>query len=264
MPSPFPGMNPYIERPDVWNDFHDSFIPIAREVLAPQIRPRYYIRIEEHLYIHEPTADERFALGRPDLSVHRTPDTTAAPTNGGLVAAPAYVGMPIIVEEERLPYLEIRDRTNNEVVTVIELLSPSNKDPHTHRDQYRAKVSRILASKTNFIEIDLLRAFPKMPWSRLPACDYYAIVSRHADRVGDNPQAAIWPLGIRDPLPTIPIPLRAGESEATLDLQAILHRIYDAADYQLFLYSSDPEPPLRVADAVWAVQILYPPAPPTS
>jgi hypothetical protein len=62
-------------------------------------------------------------------------------------------------------------------------------------------------------------------------------------------------------LPTIPIPLRAGEVEPTVDLQAILHRIYDAAGYSMFLYAADPEPRLRAADAVWAAQILHPPAP---
>ena len=258
MPSPFPGMNPYIERPDVWNDFHDTFIPVLREVLAPQVRPNYYVRIEENLYIHEPTDGERFTLGRPDLSIHSRPRPTA--TAGGIaVAAPAYVGMPVVVEEERLPYLEIRDRAKHEVVTVIELLSPANKAT-SGRDQYLAKVQRILASRTNFVEIDLLRDHPKMPWDRLPECDYYALVSRHADRQGDKPQAAIWPLGIRDPLPTVPIPLRAGEAEPTVDLQAILHRIYDAAGYSMFLYEFEPEPPLPAADAVWAAQLLHPPA----
>src|SRR5438093_9304470 len=88
MPSPFPGMNPYIERPDVWKDFHDSFIPAAREVLIPQIQPRYFARIEEHLFIHEPSAKERFPLGRPDLSVH--PANGVGPPSGGIaVAAPA-------------------------------------------------------------------------------------------------------------------------------------------------------------------------------
>ena len=135
MPSPFPGMNPYLERPDVWNDFHDSFIPAAREALAPQLRPRYYVRIEEHLFIHEPPADERFPLGRPDLPVH--PTTGAAPPPGGGVAAaaPGSVGMPAIVEEERLPYLEIRDRAGNQTVTVVELLSPANKAAGPQRDQ---------------------------------------------------------------------------------------------------------------------------------
>lgn len=257
MPSPFPGMNPYIERPDVWNDFHDSFIPAAREMLVPQIRPRYYVRIEEHLFIHEPSAKERFALGRPDLSVHPSPGTTPAGTGGIVLAAPASVGLPVVVEEERLPFLEIRDRDRHEVVTVVELLSPANKATGAHRDQYLAKVQRVLASRTNFVEIDLLRAHPRMPWAGLPKCDYYAIVSRPADRRGDPPHASLWPLTLRDPLPTIPIPLRPGEPEPTLDLQAVLNRIYDAAGYQMFLYSSDPEPP-PCPDAVWAAQILHP------
>lgn len=258
MPSPFPGMNPYIERPDVWNDFHDTFIPAVREVLVPRLRPRYYVRIEEHLYIHEPSADERFPLGRPDLSLHASP--RAVSTTGGVaVVAPVSIGLPVIVEEERFPYLEIRDRQNNEVVTVVELLSPANKAGG--RDQYLAKVRRVLASKTNFVEIDLLRAHDKMPWDRLPACDYYAIVSRHTDRQGDDPHADLWPLGLRDPLPTIPIPLRPGEPEPTLDLQAMLHHIYDTADYERFLYEDDPEPRLSVADTVWASQLVHPEPP---
>ena len=257
MPSPFPGMNPYIERPDVWNDFHDTFIPALREALAPQVRPHYYVRIEENLYIHEPTADERFTLGRPDLSIYSGP--CAAPSGGTVAAAPAYVGMPVVVEEERLPYLEIRDRHKHEVVTVIELLSPANKTSEG-RDQYLAKVHRVLASKTNFVEIDLLRAHAKMPWNQLPECDYYALVSRYEDRCGEKPRAAVWPLKVRDSLPTIPIPLRPGEPEPTADLQAILHRIYDTADYAMFVYQADPEPPLRAADAVWAALLLNPPA----
>ena len=258
MPSPFPGMNPYIERPDVWNDFHDSFIPAARELLIPQVQPRYFVRIEEHLFIHEPPASERFALGRPDLSIHPAPDTSAGGAAGGVAVAPASVGMPVIVEEERLPYLEIRDRANNEIVTVIELLSPTNKTAGPYRDQYLAKVRRILASRSNFVEIDLLRGGPRMPWDRLPACDYYAIVSRYAARTTDDPKADLWPMRLRDPLQAVPIPLRAGEPEATLDLQATLHHIYDAAGYHMFLYQAEPEPALSPADAIWAAQILHP------
>ena len=101
-----------------------------------------------------------------------------------------------------------------------------------------------------------------MTWDRLPECNYYAIVSRHAARTSDDPQADLWPIRIRDKLPSIPVPLRPGEPEPTLDLQAIVHRIYDAAGYQMFLYQSDPEPPLSVADAAWAAQILQAPATP--
>ena len=237
MPSPFPGMNPYLERPDVWNDFHDSFIPALRAALAPQLRPHYYARIEENLYIHEPTAKERFPIVR------------------------SRIAMPVVVEEERLPYLEIRDRLNNEAVTVVELLSPSNK-ASSGRDQYLAKVRRILASRTNFVEIDLLRGHEKMPWDRLPACDYYALVSRYADRQNRDPRADFWPLGVRDPLPTIPVPLRPEEAEPTIDLQAMLHRVYDTGGFSMFLYAADPEPRLSAADAAWAAQLLRPPGAP--
>ncbi len=237
MPSPFPGMNPYIEQPAVWQDFHDSFIPLVRELLTAQVQPRYYVKIEEHLFIHELPAHERFPLGQPDASIHPVPQ---------------------LVEEERLSYLEIRERLNHEVVTIIELLSPTNKTIKANRAQYLGKVKRILASGTNFVEIDLLRGGPRIPWKALPRCDYYTIVSRGPNRKLNDPEADIWPIFLRNPLPEVPIPLRPGEIEPTLDLQAVLHRIYDAAGYALFIYASDPEPPLAPADAVWAVQLAHP------
>jgi hypothetical protein len=97
-----------------------------------------------------------------------------------------------------------------------------------------------------------------MPWQRLSPCDYYVIVSRREKRTGDDPRADCWPLQLRDTLPTFSIPLRAGDLEPTLDLQSIIHRIYDAAGYQYFIYESDPEPPLSADDAAWAAQILHP------
>lgn len=174
------------------------------------------------------------------------------------VASPASVGLPAVVEEERLPYLEIRDRARNDVVTVIEVLSPSNKAVGPNREQYLAKVHRVLASSTSLVEIDLLRAGPRMPWQRIPICDYCLIVSRPENRIGDDPRADCWPLRLRDPLPVITVPLRPGDREPTLDLQAMLHRIYDAAGYQLFIYDADPDPPLPEADAAWAEQVLRP------
>ena len=257
MPSPFPGMNPYLEQPAAWRDFHSRFIPAAAEVLGAQVLPRYYVKIEENVFIHEPAASERFPLGRPDLSVHRGVDH-AAPGATAVVAAPATVGMPVVVEEEQLPYLEIRDRLGHEVVTILELLSPANKTTGPNREQYLAKVNRVLASRTNFVEIDLLRGGPRMPWARLPVCDYYVIVSRATARRQDDPWADLWPIRLRGVLPPIPVPLRPGEPEPTLDLQAILHRLYDSAGYALFIYAGDPEPPLASADALWAVQLAYP------
>src|SRR5437588_7216363 len=76
MPSPFPGMNPYLEQEDVWQDFHQSFIPLVREVLSQQVRPAYLVKVEEYLFIHELPAEERRFLGRADRAVA---DSEAAP-----------------------------------------------------------------------------------------------------------------------------------------------------------------------------------------
>jgi hypothetical protein len=255
MPSPFPGMNPYLERAEVWKSFHHRFITAAAEALGGQLGPGYYVKIEEQVYIHERSADERRPLGHPDLSVHtRGPSPTA---RGGAVAAPAVAFVPAAVDEVRIPFLEVRDRRNRQVVTVVELLSPSNKYAGADRDQYWSKVRQVMATMTEFVEIDLLRGGPRMPWEGLPACDYYALVSRYVRR----PQVDVWPVRVRDRLPGIPIPLRPGEPEPTLDLQAVLHRVYDAARYDLHIYDGDPEPPLAPDDAAWARGLVTPTGP---
>ena len=257
MPSPFPGMNPYIEQPAVWQDFHTRFMSTAAEVIGAQIEPRYFVKIEEHLFVHERSANERRPFGRPDLSVLPADENVPAHSGGTTVAAPATVFTPDAVEEEVQRYLEIRDRQTREVITVIELLSPSNKDSKEGRQQYWNK-TRMLLSRTssNLVELDLLRGGPRMPWREMKECDYYALVSRASER----PRVAFWPIRLRDGLPTIPIPLRPDEQEPTLDLQALLHRIYDAGRYRLFIYDTDPEPPLSGADAIWAALLLNPPA----
>jgi hypothetical protein len=88
----------------------------------------------------------------------------------------------------------------------------------------------MLRSSAHLIEIDLLRGGPRMPVEGFPDCDYAIILSR----VEDRPQAGIWPVRLRDPLPNIPIPLRAGDRDAVLDLQAALHQVYDEACYELY------------------------------
>ena len=41
MPSPFPGMNPFLEQDDAWHDFHEKIIPMIAERLVVQVRPEY-------------------------------------------------------------------------------------------------------------------------------------------------------------------------------------------------------------------------------
>lgn len=98
----------------------------------------------------------------------------------------------------------------------------------------------------------MLRGGPRLPIEDLPSCDYYAMVSR----VEKRPSVNLWPIQLRDQLPTIPIPLRAPEADAHLNLQELLHHVYDAASYVDYLYLNLPRPPLDAEDADWARRLL--------
>jgi hypothetical protein len=247
MPSPFPGMNPYLEQEDVWQDFHDTIIPAIRDAISPQVTPHFIVKIEEHLYIHEPAAGQRIHVGSGDVNIMRS--TSAAGASGGAatLAAPARVLLPV-VEFERETYLEIRDRKNRELITVIELLSPTNKKAGPDREQYLAKRANVLRSAAHFVEIDLLRGWPRMPSDNRPESDYCIMVSQ----VEERPHAAYWPVLLRDPLPRIPIPLREPVPLVHVDLQGVLHVVYDRAYYKDYIYQGQPTPALDAEALAWA------------
>ena len=253
MPSPFPGMNPYFEQADHWQDFHTEFLTVLRGHLEAQIGPDYIIQLEKHVYIHELPPEPRRLLGRPDLSLIRSGASAAGRANLGVLEAPAEVQLPAQdFEVERVPFLEIRDRRGRELVTVIELLSPSNKRPGDDRQQYLAKRREVIRSTAHLVEIDLLRGWEPMPAEDRPEGDYSVLVSR-AER---RPAAEFWPIKLRDRLPAIPIPLRPTDPDRRVDLQEVIHRAYDEAGYRKFIYDGPPEPPLTAEDAEWAAQFL--------
>jgi hypothetical protein len=252
MPSPFPGMNPFLEQDRAWDDFHESFMPAARDAIAVQVRPHFIAKINEHPFIHELPEDPRRFVGRSDVSVTRPPFApAAAASSAATVEAPARVRVPA-VDRERLSFIEIRDRDGWQLVTVIELLSPTNKYAGPDREQYLAKRRDLLDSAVHFVEIDLLRGGPRMPMEDLPACDYCVLVSR----VETRPEAGVWPIRLREPLPPVPIPLRTPHADAQLDLQGLLHRIYDAAGYEDYIYLGQTQPQLNAEDMAWARQFV--------
>ncbi len=254
MPSPFPGMNPYFEQAAHWQDFHTEFLSTLRRTLAPRVAPDYVVQLEEHVYIHDLPPESRRPIGRADLSVTRIGAETAGGPTLGVLEAPAEVRLPA-QDIERAPFLEVRDRRGRELVTVIELLSPSNKRPGEDREHYLAKRRELLRGPAHLVEIDLLRGWTPMPAEGRPAGAYSVLVSR-AER---RPAADFWPIGLRDRLPVIPIPLRGPGEEARIDLQEVLHRAYDGPGYELFIYAGAPEPSLSASDAEWARQYLPPP-----
>ena len=254
MPSPFPGMNPYLEQNDAWEDFHHDFITRAREMLSGQVGPNYYVKVEVRLYLHELAEEAGRYFGRGDVGVSRS-DNPPPTLSTATLSAPVQLLLPA-VDSERHSSLEIHDRRNRRLVTVIELLSPTNKTPGPDRDDYLRKRRELLKSQTHFVEIDLRRGGERPCPPLLPPCDYYALVSREEER----PRLGVWPLNLRDHLPVIPIPLSAPDPDVLLELQAVLDRAYDAADYGKYIYGETPEPPLSEEQLAWARQFIPQPA----
>src|SRR5262249_40816212 len=124
MPSPFPGMNPYLEQSDTWRDFHQSFLIHARDSLSAEVGPNYLVKVEVRLLLHERSAEERRFIGIGDLGVSATGEHTASAA--AAPKAPVVLQLPAVEVEKHLS-LEIRDHRNRRVITVVELLSPSNK-----------------------------------------------------------------------------------------------------------------------------------------
>jgi hypothetical protein len=255
MPSPFPGMNPYLEQDAFWQDYHLKFLPAICERLVAQVRPKYIVMLGEHIYVQQLPPEPRRLVGHADVSLaapsrRRAEETTAV----AMLDAPAQVQLPV-QDVRRVPFLEIRDRQGRELITVLELLSPSNKRGGKDREQYLAKREEVLESTAHFVEIDLLRRGRPMPLQNRPRCDYSVLVSRAETR----PRAGFWPLRLRRRLPVIPIPLLPADPDARIDLQEVLHDIYDASGYEDFIYAGQPDLHLSARDAAWA-RNLVPPA----
>jgi hypothetical protein len=255
MPSPFPGMDPYLEEPSLWPDFHGTMLVAIRAALNSTLPPRYTAFLDRYVWLEEADAANRVRLGKPDVSM--TDRGTPAPAGGSGVAtvpAPAMIVLPA-VRRQGTRYLRIVDRRNRRVVAVLELLSPSNKEAGPEREAYLTKRNEYLATGTNLVEIDLLRAGQRLPLGDpLPAIGaYYVLVSR----ASEFPNAALWPFGVRDPLPPVPVPLDPDDAFVSLDLKPCLDRAYDEGRYADELpYARPPTPPLREPDATWARQLL--------
>jgi hypothetical protein len=245
-------MNPFLEQEDVWSDFHGRFIPAAAEEIGKQVRPAYIVKIDRNVYVHELPEGERKLLGRPDIYVAEGHETSSAAAPSTLaLAAPARAQLVPLTITERQGFIEIRDGLDRSLITAIELLSPANKEHGSDRDQYLAKRNRYLDTGVHLVEIDLLRGGPRLPLHPPPKGDYCVMVSRAEER----PNVDCWPIRLREPLPEIPIPLRSKDGSVPLTLQAVLHRVYDAAGYEHYIYQAEPNPPLSPDDQRWAAEL---------
>lgn len=257
MPSPFPGMDPYLEHPDLWPEVYSRLIVAIADALGPQLRPKYRVAIEKRVY---QDVREDLLVGQPDSTVFQAQSPSQqqiplslSPKSGIAVVEPVVVELPM-PEDIQERYLEIREVGTGAVVTTLELLSPSNKRSGKGRQQYEEKRLKILASRTHLVEIDLIRAFPSLPMRGGEQPHLYRIVVSAADQ---RPRAALYPFNLSSPIPAFPLPLHPEDSEVVVELQSLLDQIYERAGYDLAIdYTQKPVPPLSEEDAAWAHQLL--------
>ena len=271
MPSPFPGMDPFLEGHGLWREFHNAFIVAAQEQILERLPPAYDCRLEVELFLRERSAEERLPVGRADWAVRdRTPgDATNGEAGGSLATLPTMrSSFPPAVDEETYNLLHLVDSDGERLICVVELLSPSNKSG-SDRAAYVTKRRRIERGGAALVELDLLRDGRRMPLADPVEEPFVALVSRPEER----PSVDLWTFGLRDPLPTIPIPLSGGDPPVPLDLAVTFTRTFDRGAYARRAYRRPPEPPLDGADAAWAADLLtaaaiplppnFPPAGPT-
>ncbi|GAB1538088.1 DUF4058 family protein [Scytonema sp. NUACC21] len=246
MPSPFPGMDPYLEG-YLWSDVHNALASKIRAFLAPQLRPKYAARLE--VYVVEDTSpSSEIGILYPDvevLQVRQRREVETPTQSSGVMTTPAPLTLPVIQPVEvRIPTVEIRDTANNVLVSCIEILSPVNKREPGITD-YRKKRQRLYNASVHLIEIDLLRRGNRsFNHPRIPDVPYLITLTRASEGMID-----LWPLTLQETLPTIPVPLRDGDPDAVLELQAALNAIYDEAGYDLSIDYTQPPPPPALSDA---------------
>ncbi|MFI5455071.1 MAG: DUF4058 family protein [Isosphaerales bacterium] len=261
MPSPFPGMDPYLENPRLWPDVHHNLISGCQEILGAQLRPKYVVRIEERVYIGD-ESDDTFEpqLRIPDVEIASRPgwEETSIALSGE--ASQFEVAEPVVAttwfeEEIHEAFLKITDLESSGVVTVIEILSPTNKvSGSPGRKSFEQKRREVMYSPSHWVEIDLLRGKRMVRDPKKIGPHSYLV---HVSKRGLRPRGLLYPIRLPRRLPVIPIPLKPQDPDARLDLQAVLDRAYDRAGYDLRIdYRAEPRPPLDGELATWADQLL--------
>ncbi len=275
MKSPFPGMDPYLEDPAYWSDFHSRFINAWCEAIADALPPQYEATLGERVYLveHDPEARK---LGFPDVAL--THGEQLAPTSESSAGTAATatlepVTIPLIIlEGPRETYIEILHQPDRSLVAALELPSPANKE-QPGRTEYLAKRRALLFQNVrsekgdspledrgtvpffgHLVELDLLFGGGRLPLQQpLPPADYYYLVSR-----GDHrPDCQVYRWMLRQPLPTLPVPLRAPDADLHVDLAAVFATAYERGRFFRRLNYQRPAPAfLREDDRRWCEAIL--------
>jgi hypothetical protein len=236
-------MDPYLEHPAHWEDFHSKFINYWQEALLDSLPPHYTARVQDHVYLIEGPPPSRRTI-KPDVSVQRE---RGGDSGGGVAVASATlapVTIPLIMPEPvRDPYIEVLYRPDRSLVAVLELLSPSNKEEPGY-SIYLAKRDALILRNVHLVELDLLRGGHRLPLrDKLPAGDYYYLVSRGNRR----PDCEVFAWSLPDPLPKLPVPLRDPDPDLVIDYAALFAHVFERGRYTGEIDYAQP-PPVPLAD----------------
>jgi hypothetical protein len=260
MPSPFPGMDPYLEG-EMWQEFHDRLANQISAQLMPLLRPRYVAFLAKRYVVDRPALGIfdilRERVIYPDVHVVEPPGAPSGSGPGGTgvaIAEPA-VEVPSLYPAY-VPQLsvEIRDVAERRLVTIIEILSPANKRSDGVHD-YAARRLELMRTQTHILKLDLLRQGTRVQLAEEPPpAPYYMYLSRLQRR----PLTQVWPVLLRHPLPTMPVPLLPPDPDVPLALQAAVQACFDLVGYERLLdYTGPPPPPeLSDQDAAWVDDVL--------
>lgn len=253
--NPFPGMNPYLEAS--WGDVHTRLVTYSSDQINEQLPEGLQARVEESVSVAG-DEDESLSIAYPDARIveRDEPSFEGGTSAGGVaVATPVYIAIEERPTERHIEIVDISDGAR--VITAIEFLSSANKYGRG-REQYRQKQERYIDGGINLIEIDLLREGPfvlSIDWRRVPApCrgPYRCSVRR---ALVPN-RVEMFPMPLREPLPTIPIPLRSFDRDVVLELQPLINDAIRKGRYSNINYQLPPNPPLEPEDEQWADALL--------
>lgn len=242
MPSPFPGMDPYLEG-HLWPDVHNSLAFVIKELLVPQLPDDYLVQTEVYT-VRDTSSENDLGILYPAEVMRRQakePSGTyhTEPSGHGSISPVTVTLMALQPIEVRIPVVKIRDRQENQLITAIEILSPVNKRTHG-LTSYRAKREKLRQSQVHLLEIDLLRRGARsLQHPNLPPSDYLVSLARVQDDSID-----VWAFRMEDTLPVVPVPLKQPSPDMVLDLGRALSLIYERSQYQRAIdYKQDPPPP---------------------
>ena len=254
MPSPFPGMDAYVESSGIWGDFHGSLLAAIRADLNAHLPKGYAASIELYVWAGEGDPHGDTTVAEPDIHVREGNWKRNSQPATATVTAHSTIVLPALRRRKR-KFIKVVDVRTRQVVTVVEVLSPSNKKNGEDREHYLEKRYEYLANNLGFVEIDLLRGGRRPPLGNQHGAlfDYYAMVCRP----WEFPRVDFWTFGIRDPLPAIPVPVTDELEDTLLNLHTCVQRACEEGRYSEDLPYDEPlKPRLRSEDRNWVRTLL--------